>query len=161
MISTAKYLSLTHGTFPSTGKAAATLCPKCYPSWFTYPNPFCPRQNSKNSTFVMYTFKSSLFLTLQPAQAERLTVTSGEDTGHPENPPSNGPTKSGHPLRAGQSGARLSTYYSQTQPGPPEFSQHIASTVGSPTRHTTNYGPPILIPPPPCSTPNLQGEAPI
>ena len=50
-----------------------------------------------------------------------------------------------------------STYYSQTQPGPREFSQHIASIVGSPTCHTTNFGPPILISPPPYSLPNLQG----
>ena len=86
-----------------------------------------------------------------------MTVTSGEDTGHPENPHSNGPTKSSHPLLAGPSGARSSTYYSQTQPDPPEFSQHIASTVGSPTRNTTNFGPPILISLPPYSTLNLQG----
>ena len=55
-----------------------------------------------------------------------------------------------------QYGARPSTYYSQTQSGSPEFSQHTASTVGSPTCCITNFGIPVLIPLPPYSSPNLQ-----
>ena len=128
-----------------------------YPSWFTYPNPFCPRPILKISTFVVYSFKSSISLTLQPAQVGRLTATSEEDTGHPKNHTSNSLTKSGHLLHAGQSGASPFTYYSQTQSDPPEFSQHIPSTVGSPTCHTIKFGQYILIPPPPYSSPNLQG----
>ena len=109
------------------------------------PKLICPRPASISSTSAIFTFKSSISLTLQPAQVRRLIATSGEDTGHPKNLPSNGPTKSSHLLLAGQSGARPSTYYSQTQSGTPEFSQRIASTFGSQTCHTTKFGLLIII----------------
>ena len=94
------------------------------------------------------------------SSVKEIDCTSGKDTGHPASPLSPGPTKSDHPQPVGQSGARHSTFYSQTQSGPPKSCHNNVSIAGTQTPPPISFGPPSLILPPPYSTLDLHSTTP-